>query len=59
LQAAGGPEALGLSYDSRSIPRSAEPEEIARTIAFLLSEAASFVTGSGLTADGGITALLF
>lgn len=59
IDAAGGPEALGLSYDRRHIPRIAQPREIAATIAFLISDAASFITGSGVTADGGMTALLF
>ena len=59
VEAAGGPEALGLSYDRRHIPRIARPLELAEVIAFLLSDAASFITGSGLTADGGMTALLF
>lgn len=59
VDAAGGPEALGLSYDRHAIPRIAQPAELAATIAFLLSDAASFITGSGLTADGGMTALLF
>ncbi|MFC4595653.1 SDR family NAD(P)-dependent oxidoreductase [Sphingobium tyrosinilyticum] len=36
--------------------RSAQPREIASTIAFLLSEDASFMTGSVLVADGGVTA---
>ncbi|HCY03453.1 MAG TPA: beta-ketoacyl-ACP reductase, partial [Erythrobacter sp.] len=33
--------------------RFGEPEEIARCIAFLCSEDASFVTGTTLTPDGG------
>ncbi len=36
--------------------RIAEPGEIAEVIVFLLSEAASFVTGSDWTVDGGISA---
>lgn len=36
--------------------RIATPEEIARTILFLASEDASFVTGAALAVDGGITA---
>lgn len=59
VDAAGGPEALGLSYDPRAIPRIAQPREIARVIAFLISDESSFITGSGVTADGGMTALLF
>jgi 3-oxoacyl-[acyl-carrier protein] reductase len=37
--------------------RFAEPEEIAGPVCFLLSEDASFVTGSLVVADGGMTAL--
>ena len=59
VEAAGGAEKLGLSYDRNVIARIADPAEIARTIAFLLAEESSFVTGSGLVVDGGMTALLF
>lgn len=37
--------------------RRAQPEEIATVIAFLVSDEASFVTGSAVMADGGYTAI--
>lgn len=36
-----------------ALKRMAEPEEIAKVAAFLLSDDASFITGSALIADGG------
>ncbi|MCB1489179.1 MAG: SDR family oxidoreductase [Bauldia sp.] len=59
LEAGGGAEKLGLSFDHNVIARIADPSEIARTVAFLLSDDASFITGSGLVVDGGMTARLF
>ena len=41
---------------SHPLGREGQPEEIAATIAFLLSEDASFITGAVLVADGGKTA---
>jgi 3-oxoacyl-[acyl-carrier protein] reductase len=41
--------------DRTPLDRFAEPEEIAGPVVFLASEAASYVTGSVLAADGGWT----
>jgi NAD(P)-dependent dehydrogenase (short-subunit alcohol dehydrogenase family) len=38
----------------RVMNRTGEPEEIARAIAFLVSDEASYITGSTLVADGGL-----
>ena len=38
--------------------RLGEPEEIARLIAFLASDAAAYMTGTSITADGGSTKAL-
>jgi NAD(P)-dependent dehydrogenase (short-subunit alcohol dehydrogenase family) len=59
LDVSGGPEKIGLTFDRNAIARIADPKEIAAAIAFLLSPQSSFVTGSGLVVDGGMTALLF
>ena len=40
------------------IGRVGQPDEIAQLIAFLLSDASSFITGATITADGGLTTKL-
>lgn len=49
-------EELGFPTSTNAIGRIAGVEEIAGTISFLLSQDATFVTGSALVADGGILA---
>jgi NAD(P)-dependent dehydrogenase (short-subunit alcohol dehydrogenase family) len=44
--------------EATALGRIAEPAELAGIVAFLLSPAASFVTGADLVADGGHMATL-
>jgi NAD(P)-dependent dehydrogenase (short-subunit alcohol dehydrogenase family) len=48
---------IDLSVIAESVPmgRISEPEEIARTILWLCSDAASYVTGHVMVVDGGVT----
>lgn len=48
-----GPEMLEFIQRLHALRRIAEPEEIARAAAFLLSDEASFVTGAAVAVDGG------
>lgn len=50
-----GQESLDRIVNFNPIQRMGEPVEIANVIAFLLSEEASYVTGSIYSADGGMT----
>lgn len=52
----GGPEYLAEVSAAHPMGRLGEPEEVARAIAFLASDAASFVTGVILPVDGGYLA---
>lgn len=51
----GTPEALAQVARLHALRRIAQPEEIARAALFLASTAASFVTGSALLVDGGVS----
>lgn len=50
------PEATQSMKDWHALKRFGEPEEIARVVAWLCSDAASFVTGAIIPVDGGVTA---
>jgi NAD(P)-dependent dehydrogenase (short-subunit alcohol dehydrogenase family) len=49
-----GPGADLVSMDAAPLRRSGRPEEIADVIAWLLSEASSYVTGAAIPVDGGL-----
>lgn len=50
-------EPVGGSSASAPLGRRARPEEISPLVRYLVSDASSFVTGSVLTIDGGLTAV--
>lgn len=45
----------GLSQHAQPVARGGESDDIARAVAFLASDEASFVTGTSLVVDGGLT----
>lgn len=55
MTAALGQETLDLLAEETPLGRLGTPEDIAKAVAFLASEDASFFTGQVLTADGGIS----
>jgi NAD(P)-dependent dehydrogenase (short-subunit alcohol dehydrogenase family) len=52
------PESFLVRYNKKTLlGRMATPEEVARPIVFLLTDASSYITGTALTVDGGWTAI--
>lgn len=57
--AARAPETAAKTADAIPMGRGGKPEELAEAIVFLLSDAASYVTGAALPVDGGKSAQLY
>jgi NAD(P)-dependent dehydrogenase (short-subunit alcohol dehydrogenase family) len=55
-----GPYAAHRDGMEKQIPsgRFAKPEEIAALVAFLMGDAAAYITGAVLPVDGGLTAMM-
>jgi NAD(P)-dependent dehydrogenase (short-subunit alcohol dehydrogenase family) len=53
--AAASPEAMAFAENIHVMKRLAQPQEIAKAVLFLASDASSFVTGTTFFADGGVS----
>jgi NAD(P)-dependent dehydrogenase (short-subunit alcohol dehydrogenase family) len=49
------PQVLAFVRNLHALKRMAEPEEIARAVLHLASDASSFITGTALLVDGGVS----
>jgi NAD(P)-dependent dehydrogenase (short-subunit alcohol dehydrogenase family) len=56
LGATPDPDAEAMMVAAEPIGRMGAPEEVAQAVVWLCSDAASFVTGTGLSVDGGYVA---
>ncbi|MFZ6747928.1 SDR family oxidoreductase [Undibacterium sp. Ren11W] len=54
-QMTSSPEALAHIQNLHALKRLAQPEEIAQSVLYLASDASSFMTGSAMLVDGGIS----
>ena len=49
------PEIIEFVENMHALKRRAQPEEIARAALYLASDASSFITGTSMLVDGGVS----